>query len=134
MLEKLLKRKSKGFTLIEIVLVLAIAGLILVIVFLAVTGAQKAQRDNARKDYVNRLAAEVVEQYGDNSSSWDCSAAASVTILASINKPTLGSAGTPTANTTAASTSNANLTGTLTTCTVTMLLENGGNYARTVTP
>ena len=38
MLGKLLKDK-KGFTLIEIVLVLAIAGLIMVIVFLAVGGA-----------------------------------------------------------------------------------------------
>ena len=37
-------------TLIEIVLVLAIAGLLLVIVFLAVSGAQKSRRDSQRKN------------------------------------------------------------------------------------
>jgi prepilin-type N-terminal cleavage/methylation domain-containing protein len=44
------KRYSKGFTLIEIVLVLAIAGLIMVVVFLAVQGAQRSRRDYQRKD------------------------------------------------------------------------------------
>jgi prepilin-type N-terminal cleavage/methylation domain-containing protein len=43
-------QKEKGFTLIEIVLVLAIAGLLLVIVFLAVSGAQKSRRDSQRKN------------------------------------------------------------------------------------
>lgn len=51
-------RKRQGFTLIEIVLVLAIAGLILLVVFLAVNGAQRSRRDTARKDYVNRVVAE----------------------------------------------------------------------------
>ena len=44
-----LLKKEKGFTLIEIVLVLAIAGLLLVIVFLAVQGAQRSRRDTQRK-------------------------------------------------------------------------------------
>ena len=47
-----------GFTLIELVLVLAIAGLILVIVFLAVAGAQRSRQDSGRRDAVNRTVAE----------------------------------------------------------------------------
>jgi prepilin-type N-terminal cleavage/methylation domain-containing protein len=53
-----LLKKDKGFTLIEIVLVLAIAGLLLVIVFLAVQGAQRSRRDQQRKtDAATALAA-----------------------------------------------------------------------------
>lgn len=53
-----LLKKEKGFTLIEIVLVLAIAGLLLVIVFLALQGAQRSRRDQQRKqDAATALAA-----------------------------------------------------------------------------
>ncbi len=45
---------KSGFTLVEIIIVLAIVGLIFVIIFLAVTAAQRGQRDTARKDNVNR--------------------------------------------------------------------------------
>ncbi len=62
-----LLKKEKGFTLIEIVLVLAIAGLLLVIVFLAVSGAQKSRRDTQRKNDLSRIAAQV-ESYASNSS------------------------------------------------------------------
>lgn len=54
-----LLKKEKGFTLIEIVLVLAIAGMLLVIVFLAVSGAQKSRRDTQRKNDNARLLAQV---------------------------------------------------------------------------
>jgi prepilin-type N-terminal cleavage/methylation domain-containing protein len=64
MLKKLKKRES-GFTLIEIVLVLAIAGLIMVIVFLAVSGAQKARRDTQRKSDAARFAAAVETAAGN---------------------------------------------------------------------
>jgi prepilin-type N-terminal cleavage/methylation domain-containing protein len=60
-----LLKKEKGFTLIEIVLVLAIAGLLLVIVFLAVSGAQKSRRDTQRKNDLSRIAAQV-ESYASN--------------------------------------------------------------------
>lgn len=60
-----LNKKDKGFTLIEIVLVLAIAGLLLVIVFLAVSGAQKSRRDSQRKQDVSRVAA-ALESYASN--------------------------------------------------------------------
>lgn len=65
MLKKLLAKRQEGFTLIEIVLVLAIAGLIMVIVFAAVSGAQAARRDTKRRSDVARLRAEM-ENYGSN--------------------------------------------------------------------
>ena len=64
MLDDTLKEK-RGFTLIEIVLVLAIAGLITVIVFLAVQGAQRARRDTQRKSDAARLLA-AAEQFASN--------------------------------------------------------------------
>jgi prepilin-type N-terminal cleavage/methylation domain-containing protein len=60
-----LLKKEKGFTLIEIVLVLAIAGLLLVIVFLAVSGAQKSRRDSQRKNDLSRLESQI-ESYASN--------------------------------------------------------------------
>ena len=47
-MSKLLKR-SKGFTLIELVIVIAIAALILAAVLFAVIGAQSSRRDAQRK-------------------------------------------------------------------------------------
>jgi len=64
MLERL-KNRERGFTLIEIVLVLAIAGLILLIVFLAVSGAEKARRDTQRKQDAGRMSSEI-ENYAGN--------------------------------------------------------------------
>ncbi|MBW4061307.1 type II secretion system protein [Candidatus Saccharibacteria bacterium] len=54
-----LLKKEKGFTLIEVVLVLAIAGLLLVIVFLALQGAQRSRRDTQRKNDASRMLASV---------------------------------------------------------------------------
>ncbi|HSX01677.1 MAG TPA: type II secretion system protein [Candidatus Saccharimonas sp.] len=60
-------QREKGFTLIEIVLVLAIAGLLLVIVFLAVSGAQASRRDTQRKSDLGRLYGQL-ESYASNNS------------------------------------------------------------------
>lgn len=56
---------KKGFTIIEVVLVLAIAGLIFLIVFLAVPALQRARRDTQRKNDVGRFLAQL-EQYASN--------------------------------------------------------------------
>ena len=58
--------KQSGFTLIEIVIVLAIAALILVIVFLAVQGAQRSQRDNAAKNAAARTLSQIEQFAGNN--------------------------------------------------------------------
>jgi prepilin-type N-terminal cleavage/methylation domain-containing protein len=57
---------KKGFTLIEIVIVLAIAALIMVVVFFAVQGAQRSQRNQTRKDAANRVKAAMVTARGNN--------------------------------------------------------------------
>ena len=46
------KNNFKGFTIIEVVLVLAIAGLIFLMVFLALPALQRSQRDTRRKQDV----------------------------------------------------------------------------------
>jgi len=69
-------KKDKGFTLIEIVLVLAIAGLLLVIVFLAVSGAQKSRRDTQRKSVLGQVAGQVEQYASGNGGTYPATAAA----------------------------------------------------------
>lgn len=57
--------KKKGFTLIEVVIVLAIAALILIIVFLAVTGAQRSRRDEQRRNDLARVISQL-ENWASN--------------------------------------------------------------------
>lgn len=51
-----LKNKEKGFTIIEVMIVLAIAGLIMLIVFLAVPALQRNSRNTARRNDAARIA------------------------------------------------------------------------------
>jgi prepilin-type N-terminal cleavage/methylation domain-containing protein len=67
----MLGRRNNGFTLIEIVLVMAIAGLILVIVFFALAGSQRSRRDNARKHDAARVLAAVETCAGNNNGKYD---------------------------------------------------------------
>lgn len=53
------KQKQKGFTIIEVLIVLAIAGLIISIVFLAVPQLQRNARDSKRQNIANRLSTEL---------------------------------------------------------------------------
>lgn len=57
--------KEGGFTIIEVVLVLAIAGLIFLIVFLALPQLQKSRRDTQRRSDAGRLIA-ALETYAGN--------------------------------------------------------------------
>lgn len=61
---------KKGFTLIEIVIVLAIAALILIIVFLAVGGAQRSRRDTQRKADADRIKAQLDDYAGSHNSDY----------------------------------------------------------------
>lgn len=61
-----LKKLNQGFTIIEVMIVLAIAGLILAIVFIAVPQLQRNARDNQRQNIVTRVKAEI-ETYASNS-------------------------------------------------------------------
>lgn len=61
------QNKASGFTIIEVVLVLAIAGLIFLIVFLAVPALQRSQRDTQRRNDFTRFMAQV-QQFQTNNS------------------------------------------------------------------
>ncbi len=65
-MKDLIKKTNRGFTIIEIMIVLAIAGLIMVIVFIAVPQLQRNQRDNARQSIANRIKAELETYAGNN--------------------------------------------------------------------
>lgn len=61
-----LKENQKGFTIIEVLIVLAIAGLIMVIVFLAVPALQRNSRNTQRSNDASRVAAAVNECLNNN--------------------------------------------------------------------
>lgn len=50
-------QQKQGFTIIEVVLVLAIAGLIFLMVFIALPALQRGQRDTARRSDVSTVSA-----------------------------------------------------------------------------
>lgn len=60
------QKTKSGFTIIEVVLVLAIAGLIFLMVFLALPALQRSQRDTQRRDDLARFAAQVVNYQTNN--------------------------------------------------------------------
>ena len=60
------QHNKKGFTIIEVVLVLAIAGLIFMMVFLALPALQRSQRDTQRRDDMGRFASQVAQYQTNN--------------------------------------------------------------------
>lgn len=60
-----MKRFQKGFTLVEIIMVLGIASLITAAVFIAVSGAQRSARDTTRRADTQKLAT-AIEQWSAN--------------------------------------------------------------------
>lgn len=56
-----LHKDNKGFTIIEVLIVLAIGGLIMLIVFLAVPALQRNQRNSARNSDASRIVAAATE-------------------------------------------------------------------------
>ena len=59
--------KSKsGFTIIEVVLVLAIAGLIFLMVFIALPNMQRSQRDTQRRNDYSALSANITQYITNN--------------------------------------------------------------------
>jgi prepilin-type N-terminal cleavage/methylation domain-containing protein len=63
------QRKSEGFTIIEVMIVLAIAGLILLIVFLAVPALQRNSRNTQRKNDAAGIAGAVSNYFSNNGGS-----------------------------------------------------------------
>lgn len=70
MLQKYKTKREEGFTIIEVLIVLAIAGLILLIVFLAIPALQRNSRNTQRKNDSAALASaysEYVNNHGGSS-------------------------------------------------------------------
>lgn len=65
-----LNKQEKGFTIIEVVLVLAIAGLIFLIVFLALPQLQRSRRDTQRRNDAGRVLAELENYAGNNNGAY----------------------------------------------------------------
>ena len=61
MLNKLKQRKEAGFTIVEVMIVLAIAGLIILVVFLAVPALQRNSRNTQRNNDASLVGAGVNE-------------------------------------------------------------------------
>lgn len=61
-----IRKQTEGFTIIEVLIVLAIAGLILLIVFLAVPALQRNSRNNGRRNDITRIAAAVNDHVANN--------------------------------------------------------------------
>ena len=59
-------KTKRGFTIIEVVLVLAIAGLIFMMVFLALPALQRSQRDTQRRDDMSRVASQLQQYQANN--------------------------------------------------------------------
>ncbi len=128
-------KMKKGFTLIEVVIVLAIAALIMVVVFFAVTGAQRGQRNDARQQLAARVLAGMATARGNNNGTLTFSGSGSndfVTNYASyVNNMNVGST-----TYTVAAASTAQASGT-TGCTVGTTIEvgstSGKDYAQVCT-
>lgn len=62
-----LRKRNEGFTIIEVLIVLAIAGLILLVVFLAVPALQRNSRNTSLKNDVQNVLGGVAEYQNVNS-------------------------------------------------------------------
>ena len=74
-MSKDIKQSKKGFTIIEVVLVLAIAGLIFLMVFVALPTLQRSQRDTQRRSDMARFTTAINNYMASNNGSVPADAA-----------------------------------------------------------
>jgi len=87
------QRKQEGFTIIEVLIVLAIAGLILLIVFLAVPALQRSSRNTSRRNDVASILGAVSEYTNNTNGTFPASG--TVSSAFSTAQPSLGYYTTP---------------------------------------
>ena len=75
-------KKQSGFTIIEVMIVLAVAGLIMAIVFLAIPALQRSNRNTQRKNDATRLSGLVAEFASNNNGTLPAN------VVAALNTPT----------------------------------------------
>lgn len=66
------KQAKKGFTIIEVVLVLAIAGLIFLMVFIALPALQRSQRNTRRRQDMARILSALNDYQANNNGQMPC--------------------------------------------------------------
>lgn len=81
------KLNKKGFTLIEVVLVLAIGGLIFLLAFLAFQQVQTNRRDTARRSDASRFVAEASNYAGDHNNAFPDATALAGWVSNYLNSP-----------------------------------------------
>ena len=81
------KNSKKGFTIIEVVLVLAIAGLIFLMVFIALPALQRSQRNTRRRQDMSRILSAFNDYQANNNGKMPQGAAA---LSALVNKYVTG--------------------------------------------
>ncbi len=102
---KNLKSKTEGFTIIEVLVVLAIAGLIMVIVFIAVPQLQRNQRNEARNNDARLITSAISECLSNrNGATGSCQAIGgnAVQLPGNLNQVTTATYGAGTGSTTVA--------------------------------
>ena len=102
---KKLRKSNQGFTIIEVLIVLAIAGLILLIVFLAVPALQRNSRNTTIKNDAASVAGAISEYESNNNGGAPASITGTGTITVGATGTTQATAnvnGSTTVNTTAA--------------------------------
>lgn len=87
------KTNAKGFTIIEVVLVLAIAGLIFLVVFLALPALQRSQRDTQRRADASRAMSQIAAYQSNKQGNVPASQAELVTNASSFKNDYLTNGG-----------------------------------------
>ena len=89
---------KKGFTIIEVIIVLVIAAIIMVMVFLVVPQLNQSQRNTKRQNYARQLLAAVGQYYSNYGSSAATPNYTQLSTIAGVqNSPSTGAAYSPTA-------------------------------------
>ena len=65
-MKKIADKNKQGFTIIEVVLVLAIAALIFLMVFIALPALQRSQRNTQRRDDMSRFSSQIAQYQSNN--------------------------------------------------------------------
>ena len=65
-MSKIAEKNKQGFTIIEVVLVLAIAALIFLMVFIALPALQRSQRNTQRRDDMSRFSSQITQFQSNN--------------------------------------------------------------------
>jgi prepilin-type N-terminal cleavage/methylation domain-containing protein len=82
-----LNKKTEGFTIIEVLIVLAIAGLIMLIVFLAVPALQRNSRNTQYRNEASRILSATQEFINNGGGNLPSSSGDATTILSNANTP-----------------------------------------------